>query len=91
LSLCDVLAVGECSGNVRSDGITLLVKGASKEWTTRWVLDGNLYASEKGVESVVESATVSRTSYSFGKSDGTVVTGKYSSAYLPAIPILLLR
>ena len=89
--LCDVLAVGECSGNVRSDGITLFVRGASKEWTTRWVLDGNLYASEKGVESVVESATVSRTSYSFGKSDGTVVTGKYSSPYLPAIPILLLR
>jgi len=37
------------------------------------------------------TSPVSKTNYSFARKDGSVVNGKYSNAYLPAVPILLLR
>ena len=61
------------------------------EWTTRWVLDGELYAIDNGAGFPIVSATVSRSHYIYEKSDGSVVNGNYSKNYLPALPILLLR
>ena len=89
--LCDVLPTEECSGNVYSNGITMLAKTLYGEWTTRWVLDGELYAIDNGVGFPIVSATVSRSHYIYEKSDGSVVNGNYSKNYLPALPILLLR
>ena len=60
------------------------------EWTTRWVLDGDLWAGEL-FDFKIASATVSRTSYIYEKLDGTPVHGKHVGTYLPALPILLLR
>jgi len=89
--LCDVLPKNECSGEARSTGITMLAKTPLGEWTTRWVLDGDLWAGKKGLDFKIASATVSRTSYIYEKLDGTSVTGMHTGTYLPALPILLLR
>lgn len=89
--LCDVLPNNECSGEVYSTGVTMLAKTTLGEWTTHWVLDGNLTAVEKGVEFPITAVTVSRTDYYYDLPNGSPVNGKYSSPYLPALPILLLR
>jgi hypothetical protein len=89
--LCDELPRNECSGDAYSTGITMLVKTSSDEWTTRWVLDGNLYAVEKGREYQINSATVSRTGYNYENSDGSHVNGYHTANHLPSIPLLLLR
>jgi len=44
--LCDVLPKNECSGDTRSTGITMFVRTPHGEWTTRWVLDGELLTAE---------------------------------------------
>lgn len=80
----------ECSGNARSTGITMFAKTPLGEWTTRWVLDGDLWAGEN-FDFKIASATMSRTSYVYEKLDGTPIYGKHSGTYLPALPILLLR
>ena len=41
--LCDVLPKNECSGEALSTGITMFAKTPLGEWTTRWVLDGDLW------------------------------------------------
>ena len=69
----------------------MLAKTPLGEWTTRWVLDGDLWANENGFGFKIASATVSRTSYIYEKLDGTFVTGVHTGTYLPALPILLLR
>lgn len=90
--LCDVLPQNECSGEAESSGITMFVKAPSGEWTTRWVLDGELYVMEKNTKVPLSSATMTRTSYVYQKIDGSSpVNGKHTSPYLPALPILLLR
>ena len=89
--LCGVLPNNECSGEVYSTGVTMLAKTTLGEWTTHWVLDGNLTAVEKGVEFPITAVTVSRTDYYYDSPNGPPVNGKYSSPYLPALPILLLR
>ena len=81
----------ECSGEVYSTGVTMLAKTTLGEWTTHWVLDGNLTAVEKGVEFPITAVTVSRTDYYYDLPNGSPMNGKYSSPYLPALPILLLR
>lgn len=90
-NLCDILTSNECSGNVRSTGITMLAKTPLGEWTTHWVLDGDLSAVVNGTEVPIISATVTRTAYSYMLANGAVVSEKYKGPYLPAIPILLLR
>ena len=89
--LCDVLPKEECSGEAYSTGITMFAKTLLGEWTTRWVLDGDLWANENVFGFKIASATVSRTSYIYEKFDGTPVYGKHTGTYLPALPILLLR
>ena len=89
--LCDVLPKNECSGDAYSTDITMFAKTPLGEWTTRWVLDGDLWANENGFGFKIASATVSRTSYIYEKLDGTPVHGKHAGTYLPALPILLLR
>lgn len=71
--------------------ITLFAKTPLGEWTTRWVLDGELWAGEIGFDFKIASATLSRTSYIYEKLDGTLVKTPYKGMYLPALPILLLR
>ena len=88
--LCDVLPIDECSGNARSTGVTMFAKTPLGEWTTRWVLDGDLWAGEN-FDFKIASATVSRTSYVYEKLDRTLVTVPYKGTYLPALPILLMR
>ena len=61
------------------------------EWTTRWVLGGDLWAGAVGLDFKIASATVSRRSYVYEKLDGTLVKDSYKGMYLPALPILLLR
>ena len=90
-NLCDILTSNECSGDVRSTGITMLAKTPLGEWTTHWVLDGDLSAVVNGTEVPIVSATVTRTAYSYMLANGTVISEKYKGTYLPAIPILLLR
>ena len=80
-----------CFGEARSSGITMFKKVNSGEWTTRWVLDGDLWAGAVGLDFKIASATVSRRSYVYEKLDGTLVTVPYKGTYLPALPILLLR
>ena len=90
--LCDVLPQNECSGDAESSGITMFVKAPSGEWTTRWVLDGELYVKDKNTKVLLSSATMTRTSYVYQKADGSSpVNGEHTSSYLPALPILLLR
>lgn len=89
--LCDVVSNDECSGDARSTGITMLAKTSLGEWTTHWVLDGELTAVENGVEFPIVSATVSRSYYLFVLPNGSVISERYKGTYLPAIPILLLR
>lgn len=89
--LCDILTSNECSGDVHSTGITMLAKTPLGEWTTRWVLDGDLSAVVNGAEVPIVSATVTRTAYSYMLANGAIVSGKYKGTYLPAVPILLLR
>ena len=89
--LCDVLPKNECSGEARSTGITMFAKTPLGEWTTRWVLEGDLWAGAVGLDFKIASATVSRRSYVYEKLDGTLVTVPYKGTYLPALPILLLR
>ena len=89
--VCDVLGRDECSGDARSTGITMFAKTMLGEWTTHWVLDGELTAVENGVEFPIVSATVARSYYIFTRPDGTAVSGKFKGTYLPAIPILLLK
>ena len=71
----------------------MLARTPLAEWVTRWVLDGELFATNEGSTFVfpITSATVSRTYYSYQKFDGTFVTGAHTGTYLPALPILLLR
>lgn len=90
--ICDVLPFDECSGDVFSNGITMFTNLENDgKWNSSWVLDGRLTCVEKGREEECESVKVSKTNYSFARKDGSVVNGKYSNAYLPAVPILLLR
>ena len=89
--LCDVLPKNECSGEALSTGITMFAKTPLGEWTTRWVLDGDLWAGKEVLDFKIASATVSRRSYVYEKLDGTLVTVPYKGTYLPALPILLLR
>lgn len=90
--LCGVLPNNECSGDAESSGITMFVKAPSGEWTTLWVLDGELYVKDKNTKVPLSSATMTRTSYVYQKIDGTSpVNGKHTSSHLPALPILLLR
>ena len=44
--LCDALPENECFGETRSTGITMFVKNPLGNWTTRWVLDGELLTAE---------------------------------------------
>ncbi len=90
-NLCTVLPNDECSGQAFSDGITLFEKTSRGEWTTRGVLDGELYAAEYGSKIPLSSVTTARTYYTYVLLDGTPVNVKYKGPYLPAIPILLLR
>ena len=89
--LCDALPYGECFGDARSSGITMLKKVNLGGWTTRWVLDGELYALEKNKKVLLSSATVTWSSFLYEKENGTFMSGKYNGIYLPALPILLLR
>ena len=59
----------------------------AEKWRASWVLDGELTINGEHVVWV----DVSKTNYAFAYTNGTVVSGKYESSYLPAIPILLLR
>ena len=89
--LCDVLPKNECSGEALSTGIIMFAKTPLGEWTTRWVLDGDLWAGAVGLDFKIASATVSRRSYVYEKLDGALVTVPCKGTYLPAFPILLLR
>ena len=89
--LCDALPYGECFGDARSSGITMFKKVNLGKWTTRWVLDGELYALENNKKVILSSATVTWSSFLYEKYDGLFLSGKYKGTYLPALPILLLR
>lgn len=89
--ICDALSANECSGNVKSSGVTMMVKESSRSWTANWVLDGKLTKSENFMEMDIAGVTVSRTDYVIRNLDGSIQNGEYESPYLPAIPILLLR
>ena len=89
--LCDALPYGECFGDARSSGITMFKKMNLGKWTTRWVLDGELYALENNKKVILSSATVTWSSFLYEKSDGLFLSGKYKGTYLPALPILLRR
>ena len=89
--LCDALPYGECFGEARSSGITIFKKVKPGEWTTRWVLDGELYAMEQNNKVPLTSATVTWSSFLYEKEDGTFMRDRFKGTYLPAIPILLLR
>ena len=89
LKICDCLPKGECYGNAFSSGITMLEKTAPGVWTTRWVLDGDMYAYENGTQIPISSATVSWSYYVYELPDGTSMSDRYSGHYLPALPILL--
>jgi len=89
--LCDVLPNNECSGDVYSTGITMLAKTTLGEWTTHWVLDGDLTAVENGVEFPITSATFNWSYYVYERANGTPIDSRDAVTYLPALPILLLR
>ena len=89
--LCDVLPNDECSGDAYSTGITMLAKTTLGEWTTHWVLDGDLTAVEKGVEIPITSATFNWSYYVYERANGTPIDSRETVTYLPALPILLLR
>ena len=89
--LCDVLPHNECSGDAYSTGITMLAKTTLGEWTTHWVLDGNLTAVENGVEFPIISATFNWSYYVYERANGTPIDSRDDVTYLPALPILLLR
>ena len=68
--LCDALPYGECFGEARSSGITIFKKVNPGEWTTRWVLDGELYAMEQNNKVPLTSATVTWSSFLYEKEGG---------------------
>lgn len=92
-SLCSYLPKGECFGDASSTGITMFVKTSDNKWTTRWVLDGELYVYDKETNTKIrlKSATMDRLNYVYEKADGSSMFGQFEGPYLPAIPILLLR
>ena len=69
----------------------MLAKTTLGEWTTHWVLDGDLTAVEKGVEIPITSATFNWSYYVYERANGTPIDSRESVTYLPALPILLLR
>ncbi|WP_143394544.1 hypothetical protein [Fibrobacter intestinalis] len=89
--ICKALPANECSGEVKSSGITMMIKKSSHSWTADWVLDGKLTKNENSVETDIAGVTVSRTGYVIRNLDGSTQNGKYESPNLPAIPLLLLR
>lgn len=90
--ICEVIPDDECSGDASSSGITMFKNSENDgKWSSSWVLDGKLTCYDSGREIECKSVEVSKTHYAFARMDGSVVSGKYSSAYLPAVPILLLR
>ncbi len=89
--LCDVLPNNECFGDAYSTGITMLAKTTLGEWTTHWVLDGDLTAVENGVEFPITSATFDWSYYVYERANGTPIDSRDAVTYLPALPILLLR
>lgn len=90
-NVCEALPANECSGEIKSSGITMLLKVSPESWIINWVIDGDLTNTTNFGESKILSATVSRTNYSAKNLDGTIQNGKYTSPYLPAVPVLLLR
>ena len=90
-NLCNAIPSGECYGEMKSSGITMMKKSSAGSWEISWMLDGVLTGEQDGVEVECLAAQVGRTSYAMIKKDGTVVTGNHKTKYLPAIPLLLLR
>jgi hypothetical protein len=88
--LCLMLPKNECSGNIYSNGITILEKMEHDEWKIR-VIDGTLATVENGIDIPLKSATVTGWYYIYERMDGTFVDSRDSLVYLPALPILLLR
>ena len=88
--LCLMLPKNECSGNIYSNGITILEKMEHDEWKIR-VLDGTLATVENGIAIPLKSAIVTGWYYNYERMDGTFADSRDSLVYLPALPILLLR
>ncbi len=89
--LCDAVPKGECTGSGKSSAITMFVKSSDDKWNSslELILDGDLITEENGTEVKLESVTLSRKSFSYKKIDGSAVSRKHNSVYLPANIILL--
>ena len=86
--ICDAVPKEECNPGFKSTGITMMQKVDAGTWNIISVLDGIL-TEHHDIE--ILSASVSKIGYIYTMQDGSTTSGKYKSAYLPAIPILLLR
>ncbi len=89
--ICEALPANECSGNIKSSDITMMIKKSSNSWTADWVLDGKLTKNENSMETDIVGVTVSRTGYVIRNLDGSTQSGKYKTPDLPALRILLSR
>ena len=69
----------------------MFVKSSDAKWNTGlgFILDGDLITEENGNEVKLESVSLSRKNFSYKKIDGSAVSRKHNSVYLPANIILL--
>lgn len=89
--LCDAVPKNECTDNGKSSAITMLVKSSNKEWISNLdlILDGELTTEENGSDVKLKSVKLSRRTFLYEKLNGSAVSRKHNSIYLPANIILL--
>ena len=89
--LCDAVPKNECTDNGKSSAITMLVKSSNKEWISNLdlILDGELTTEENGIDVKLKSVKLSRRTFLYEKLNGSAVSRKHNSIYLPANIILL--
>ena len=89
--LCDAVPKNECTDKGKSSAITMLVKSSNKEWISNLdlILDGELTTEENGSDVKLKSVKLSRRTFLYEKLNGSAVSRKHNSIYLPANIILL--
>ena len=69
----------------------MLVKSSNKEWISNLdlILDGELTTEENGSDVKLKSVKLSQRIFLYEKVDGSTISRKHNSIYLPANMILL--